>query len=400
VEARLENNIDRLGGLERNVASGLVDEQQMITTTSVGDVAQRVGVSVLCKKAPLGYERLQGDKGILFANPLPDTTFFLSVSGITLTIKNATEWEFEKASSSEPSPARASGYVQVNDVFLWGQRVRCKQSPAHYASNAVGVEGTLQPLHVGDAKLVATFHGDNDRSWPVFREGWEFEKVIAGDTSGRSDWVTALLRLRALIGSKQRIVRSPWPGCIDQETVIEEVQNCMSLGTGAVVSFEVYHDGDVRRCGIGETNWRHWKFEPVAAHPPTDDKTFDVVDHPKHYNVHPSGVECIEIMERLGSNLGSAFKYIWRADEKHDTPLTDLKKALWYLRSELDIKWEPSTVTQERVKRVVSHESFNTGSAMLAIFNAANSENGSVDKRAVIETAIESIEAELRRLSK
>jgi len=36
---------------------------------------------------------------------------------------------------------------------------------------------------------------------------------------------------------------------------------------------------------------------------------------------------------------------------------------------------------------------------MLAIFNAANSENGSVDKRAVIETAIESIESELRRLS-
>jgi hypothetical protein len=370
----------------------------MITATSVGDdvgAAQRASVDVLCKKAPLGYERLQGDKGVLSASQLPDTTFFFSVSGVTLTIKNATEWEFEATSINESSPARASGYVQTNDVFLWGQRVRCKRAPVHCVSYAVGVEGTLQPPRHGDAaNAAAVFYCDN-RSW-IVGEGWDFEKVVAGT---RSDWVITLIRLRELIGSRQRIVRSPWSDCIGQETVIEEVQNCMNLGTGVVVSFEVRHDADVRRCGIAETNWRNWEFEPVPSLPPTDGKTFDVVDHPKHYNVHPSGVECIEIMERLGSNLGSAFKYIWRADEKHDAPITDLKKALWYLRRELDIKWEPSTATQERVKRVVSHESFNTGSAMLAIFNAANSENGSVDKRAVIETAIESIESELRRLS-
>jgi len=370
----------------------------MITTTSVGDVVQRAGVSVLCKKAPLGYERLQGQEGTLFASELPDTTFFFSaaLNNGMFTIENATEWAFERAPIK---PARANGYAQASDFFLWGQRVRCVQSPAHYCC-AVDVEGTLQPFY-GDGNAVATFHSNKGTgTWAVGREGWRFEKVVAGTTSDRSEWVTVRHWFLALIGSRQRIVRSPWTDCIGQETVIEEVQNCMNLdgSLGAIVSFEVRHDGDVRRCGIGETNWRNWGFETVDLRPSTDGKTFDVVDHPKHYNVHPSGVECIEIMERLGSNLGSAFKYIWRAESKHDTPITDLKKALWYLHRELNIKWEPSTATQERVKRVVSHESFNNGSAMMAIFSAANSENGSVDKRAVIETAIESIESELRRL--
>jgi hypothetical protein len=58
---------------------------------------------------------------------------------------------------------------------------------------------------------------------------------------------------------------------------------------------------------------------------------FDVVQRPKHYNEHPSGVECIEIAEYMGFNLGNAFKYLWRAGLKVDC-LEDLKKALWYLQ--------------------------------------------------------------------
>ncbi len=40
----------------------------------------------------------------------------------------------------------------------------------------------------------------------------------------------------------------------------------------------------------------------------------DTVDHPPHYNKHPSGVECVEISELLGFNLGNAFKYLFRAE--------------------------------------------------------------------------------------
>lgn len=60
------------------------------------------------------------------------------------------------------------------------------------------------------------------------------------------------------------------------------------------------------------------------------------VDHPVHYNVHPSGVECIDIVEHMGFNLGSAVKYLWRAGIKDSEPtLKDLEKARWYIDREI-----------------------------------------------------------------
>jgi|CXWL01.1.fsa_nt_gi hypothetical protein len=57
----------------------------------------------------------------------------------------------------------------------------------------------------------------------------------------------------------------------------------------------------------------------------------DPVNHPPHYTAHPSGVECIEIVERLGFCAGNMVKYVWRAGLKDGTTrLDDLKKALWY----------------------------------------------------------------------
>lgn len=58
------------------------------------------------------------------------------------------------------------------------------------------------------------------------------------------------------------------------------------------------------------------------------------INHPKHYTSHLSGVEPIEICEHLSFCLGCAFKYIIRRNEKHNEPLTDLRKALWYLKRE------------------------------------------------------------------
>jgi DNA-binding MarR family transcriptional regulator len=59
----------------------------------------------------------------------------------------------------------------------------------------------------------------------------------------------------------------------------------------------------------------------------------ELVDHPAHYNQHPSGVECIDVVEHMSFNLGNAMKYIWRADEK-GSPVTDIEKAIWYLERE------------------------------------------------------------------
>lgn len=63
---------------------------------------------------------------------------------------------------------------------------------------------------------------------------------------------------------------------------------------------------------------------------------FDIVQRPKHYNDHPSGVECIEIMEHMTCNIGNAFKYAWRGGLKTDDPLQDYEKSLWYLIREFE----------------------------------------------------------------
>lgn len=60
----------------------------------------------------------------------------------------------------------------------------------------------------------------------------------------------------------------------------------------------------------------------------------DNVNHPKHYNSHPSGVECITVARHMGFNLGNVMKYIWRSDHKGST-LEDLKKARFYLDDEI-----------------------------------------------------------------
>lgn len=61
------------------------------------------------------------------------------------------------------------------------------------------------------------------------------------------------------------------------------------------------------------------------------------VHHPKHYNSHPSGVETVDVAEWLGFNIGSAFKYVMRRDDKQNA-VQDLNKALWYLRREVEQK--------------------------------------------------------------
>ena len=60
----------------------------------------------------------------------------------------------------------------------------------------------------------------------------------------------------------------------------------------------------------------------------------DLVNHPPHYTSHPSGVECITVIEHMGFNLGNAMKYIWRAGEKGNA-IEDLKKAAWYVAREI-----------------------------------------------------------------
>ncbi len=74
----------------------------------------------------------------------------------------------------------------------------------------------------------------------------------------------------------------------------------------------------------------------TTKHVPSPDKPA-TVHHPHHYNAHPIGVECIDIVEHMGFNLGNAIKYLWRADEK-GAPIENLKKAVWYINREIEIR--------------------------------------------------------------
>lgn len=66
------------------------------------------------------------------------------------------------------------------------------------------------------------------------------------------------------------------------------------------------------------------------------------VNHPAHYNRHPSGIECIEIIRHYNLDIGCAIKYLWRNGLKSeegmsdtDKQIEDLEKAIWYIKDEI-----------------------------------------------------------------
>lgn len=84
---------------------------------------------------------------------------------------------------------------------------------------------------------------------------------------------------------------------------------------------------------------KHWSGgdpdsiqEPVKLGSPAANA--DMVNHPPHYNNHPSGVECIQVTRWMNFNLGNAVKYLWRAGEKGST-IEDLEKSIWYIKDEI-----------------------------------------------------------------
>lgn len=67
------------------------------------------------------------------------------------------------------------------------------------------------------------------------------------------------------------------------------------------------------------------------------------VQHPKYYNSHPSGIECIDVARYYGFNIGNVIKYIWRAGLKTEQGVSnkekrieDLEKAKFYLEDEIN----------------------------------------------------------------
>ena len=73
-----------------------------------------------------------------------------------------------------------------------------------------------------------------------------------------------------------------------------------------------------------------WRRSSSDAPPPQG----EAVDHPSHYNAHPKGIECIDVIEDWPFNLATACKYLWRCDHK-GKDVEALRKAVWYIEREI-----------------------------------------------------------------
>ena len=76
----------------------------------------------------------------------------------------------------------------------------------------------------------------------------------------------------------------------------------------------------------------------------------DNVNHPTHYT--SGAIECIDAMtsafgpEAVATYCKiNAFKYLWRADLKHSSPVEDLSKAKWYLNKSIELLKENEPCT-------------------------------------------------------
>ena len=78
------------------------------------------------------------------------------------------------------------------------------------------------------------------------------------------------------------------------------------------------------------------------------------VNHPKHYNSHPSGIEVIEIVRWMEFDTGNSFKYVSREDHKGNS-VQDLEKAIFYVddywkmrvdNPDYTLRWYPNRVRE------------------------------------------------------
>ena len=110
---------------------------------------------------------------------------------------------------------------------------------------------------------------------------------------------------------------------------------------GCVLKHPIY-------CGVDTRNDKTsicYKFIEQCKPKDIEQKTeikVDNVNHPAHYNSHPSGIECIEITRHHNFDIGNAIKYLWRAGlkseegmEDADKQVEDLNKAIWYIKDEI-----------------------------------------------------------------
>lgn len=123
------------------------------------------------------------------------------------------------------------------------------------------------------------------------------------------------------------------------ETITEDMLADANLEPGKVYMFNHSEQKfeEVRMLEDDELgNILSFKPEETPTPAPIMDET-----NPEHYQNFSHNTEVIDITENLSYNAGNAIKYLARATRidgqtKHENPLTDLRKAKWYVDREID----------------------------------------------------------------
>jgi hypothetical protein len=95
--------------------------------------------------------------------------------------------------------------------------------------------------------------------------------------------------------------------------------------TGERLSSEIPPCGEMK-VGVYDTDQEHIRPKPC-------DMTKFLPSGNGHYKKHPSGVECIEIVQHYNFNIGNIIKYAWRLGHKDDA-ISELEKIINYAKFE------------------------------------------------------------------
>lgn len=110
-----------------------------------------------------------------------------------------------------------------------------------------------------------------------------------------------------------------------------------------------------RKCG---SKLISWTTQDIVSEEPKGD--YEEINHPDHYNQHPSGIECIDVIEHMSFPIGNTIKHLWRAGLKPGMDHhKDLMKAHWYLTRELQRIERESRGSEAGVK--ISQEMHDKG---------------------------------------
>ena len=125
----------------------------------------------------------------------------------------------------------------------------------------------------------------------------------------------------------------------------------------------------------------------------------DPVNAPAHYTGHPSGVECIEIIEHMSFCLGNALKYLFRHADKGNA-VQDLRKAIWYTRREghnPGLPVRPDSARTSAFRRYMEFEQHSDIKSAMRLIWLVGSGIADIDN---LETARWYVEREIERREK